>query len=183
MGNKTTKKEFAPVIAVLFIAFNIKPERETVAVWYDALKDIPIEILKSGTERMIAQHEGYLYIATLRKFCGTEIEVPPESVILADIRRAVSSYGIYENPSFEHQISHAVAEDIGWVPLCNSLEEELGDKVHWKYKAIAEEFMNCVKTGEEFRLSELKGLFELQGRGEAGKLSEFIVVPEEEDWS
>jgi len=162
--------DFASIMAVISKAFDISYDQATVDVWYSSLKDIPIDVLKAGSKRMIAQYEGRPKIATLRRFCGSEVEIPSESEIMEDLRKAVLDYGVYENPEFKHKITHAIVEELGWKAVCDTPEIDLPDKIHWRYTAVAEEFRSCQITGKEFRLSEIKGIFALnEGKVEETK--------------
>ena len=162
------KVEFRKCMVVLFTAYNREISKEVADVYYGYIKNFTIEELKFAIDDVIKKEKFFPSISTLLD--SMVDDGVDESMIRADILKAISGFGRYKSPKFNHQISQAISEDIGWETMCNMSIEDLGTTIHFRYEKTHNAWINAKKNGTEFLTSPIKALFEVRnGRGNGFK--------------
>ncbi len=166
--------DFAEMIGVLLSAYGKQVDEKRIKVYYEYLSDIPTDTLKNAVNTAVRTEEFFPSIATLRRIAVENLnDVPSEAEVMADLRQTISKYGIYESPKFQHDITHAIAEEIGWNTICNMNENKLSDTIHFRYKPIAHQYKQAKIDGREFPTTRLQGLYEMNNKriGHTGAVS------------
>jgi hypothetical protein len=164
------RKPFREGMAMLFTIFRQPIDTALADSYYLLLKDYSEEDFKRTVVEAGKTLKFFPSVAELIDILNGEecSEVEAKT----DIIKAISRYGSYSTPKFKFQISHAIAEDIGWLNMCTMKEEELGRLIHFKYKNILEQWKRCKRDNTEFILPTLKG--RLTPHGQCESLSEVL---------
>lgn len=114
------KQKFTMAIGALFLAFHIQGSRELFEVWWQALKDIPIEDIQQSVLKVIqTEADSYKPVpGRIRKevFGGSE----PRAMAAWDkLNRAIANVGSYRDPQFtDPKIPAIVNQHGGWARIC-----------------------------------------------------------------
>jgi hypothetical protein len=163
-------KQFRKAMAMLFVAFGKPIDTDLSDTYYLFFEKYEEQTFKQGVVKCVENDKFFPKVADLLNYMIQDEAL--ECDIRADILRAVGKYGIYSVPSFKYQISHAIAEDIGWVTLCMMKPDELNNLIHFKYDPILSEWRNCQKEGREFLLPSMKCLLSDGRRGGFKKIGD-----------
>lgn len=121
------RKEFAAALAVLEAGVGQSLTAEQAEVWFDVLKDLPPDALKTAVRRYLSQSEypGLPPVGKLRKLAVEAVNGLPLTAAEAweRVRYAIRRWGFYGPAeafrSFDDLTRRAV-QAIGWETLCNS---------------------------------------------------------------
>ena len=137
---KEDRKEFATLMAGLksnYSNWNFDLEdKAMLRFWYESLSDIPMQVLKVGIHKLIAQEEFYPNIAKIRKTCAEVINGPEidETEAWGMVQRAIRNYGYARVnealTSLPVEVVHAIQAMGGWAELCASENIE-ADRAHF----------------------------------------------------
>ena len=157
------RKKFREIMALLFTTFRQSIDPQLADSYYFFLKEYSLEDVRKAVVSLIKTEKFFPSVSQIiGEIVGEECS---EMEMKQDVIDAIQTYGSYKSPQFKYQISHAIADDIGWMNMCNMREKELGDLLHFKYKNVSEEWKKCKQLGEEFILPAVKGRHELRGGG------------------
>lgn len=115
-------------------------DKNMLLFWYENLSDIPMEILKVGIRKLIAQEEFYPNIAKIRKACAEIINGPEldETDAWGMVQRTIRNYGYARVnealASLPVEVVQAIQAMGGWAELCASENIE-ADRAHF-YKTM-----------------------------------------------
>ena len=126
------KNEFAAIAAALqtyYPRFNLLPNREAMALWFQELSDIPAETLTAALRKWVSTEQWPPTIADLRGLCTslTQGEVPDWGEAWAEVTKAVRRYGWARPDEALASLSPAIrtaASRIGWMQICESENPE-----------------------------------------------------------
>jgi len=159
------RHEYAEMIGVLLAAYGKQIDENTVNVYFEYLKDIPTGTLKNAVNTAIRTEEFFPSVATLRRIAvENQNNVPTEAEVMADLRQAIKEYGIYESPKFLNDVTHAIAEEVGWNAICNMDEIRMQETIHFRYKPVANQYKHAKIDGSEFPTTRLQGLHEMNNK-------------------
>lgn len=166
--DKQLRIEFATLMAGLKSnypnwCFDLQ-DKAMLRFWYDSLIDIPMDVLKVGIHKLIAQEEFYPNIAKIRKACAEVINGPgvDETEAWGLVKRAIRNYG-YSRPdeayaSLPIEVVQAIQSMGGWLEICSSENDE-ADRAHFyrSMKAInkRKEDSNVLSIGVHEQMSLL----------------------------
>lgn len=111
-------------------------DKNMLRFWYESLSDIPMNVLKVGIHKLIAQEEFYPNIAKIRKACAEVINGPEidETDAWGMVQRAIRNYGYARVnealASLPEEVVQAIKAMGGWAELCASENLE-ADRAHF----------------------------------------------------
>lgn len=142
-----TKEEFGRIAAYMRGAYsgkNFLPDKASVAVWYEELKDLDAETLFLAVKKHTATSKFPPSIAELREAAAeiTHGEVPEWADGWEEVRQAMRFYGSYRPEEALRSmtpITRQAVERLGFAELCAS-ENEGVDRANFRmiYERIAE---------------------------------------------
>lgn len=126
------KTEFATIAAALqtyYPRFNLLPNREAMALWYQELSDINAETLTTALRKWVCTEQWPPTIADLRSLCTnlTEGELPDWGEAWEEVTQAVRRFGWTRPDKAFASMSpqtRAAARRIGWMSICESENPE-----------------------------------------------------------
>ncbi len=131
--------EFRQVIAMLITAYSKFELSSSAAIklWYEMLKDIDFEIMKSAVMKHVADSPYPPTIASLRKL-STEIKYPHIQAITGadawgEVTRAIRNHGYYDELGAMEsmsEITRKIVSRFGFKNLCVS-ENLIADRAHF----------------------------------------------------
>lgn len=116
-----TKAEALRLAAVLKAAWpREKVGSDTLQVYAQYLQDVPFEAAKAATDRLICSRKWFPTIAEIRaELAEAECAALPDpEVAWGEVLRAISRYGSYRTPEFEHPELAAAVDSLGWRNIC-----------------------------------------------------------------
>jgi hypothetical protein len=142
-----TKEEFGKIAAYMRGAYsgkNFLPDKASVAVWYEEMKDLDAETLFLAVKKYTATSRFPPSIAELREAAAeiTHGEIPAWADGWEEVRHAMRFYGSYrpeEALQSMTPITRRAVERLGFTELCAS-ENEAVDRANFRmiYEQIAE---------------------------------------------
>jgi hypothetical protein len=126
------KNEFAAIAAALqtyYPRFNLLPNRESMALWFQELSDIPAETLTAALRKWVSTEKWPPTIADLRGLCTNMVqgELPDWGEAWAEVTQAVRRYGWARPDDALASMSpqtRTAASRIGWLSICESENPE-----------------------------------------------------------
>lgn len=99
---------------------------DLVEVWAEFMRDITAA---EGVEAMrthVAESRFFPTVADIRQAVAQKrVGAVDIARAWAEVRRAISFYGRNKSPVFSHPAIESAVNALGWVELCNSLEEDM----------------------------------------------------------
>ena len=122
------KTQFSKLLKGLKGAYtspNSLPDKESIAVWYEMLKDIPYEVLSLSVQMHIATSQYPPTIAEIRSGCADILtaELDHWTGAWSKVLDAVSKYGLTTGREAMEQFDEITAEAVrrvGYWAICNS---------------------------------------------------------------
>ena len=122
------RQQFATWAAALqtyYPRFNLLPNPEAMSLWYDDLKDIPVEVLTASLKKWVATEKWPPTIADLRAGANELVSgaLPDWGDGWMEVRKAVSRWGYMQKEEALKGMSPATrqaVERIGWQAICES---------------------------------------------------------------
>lgn len=126
------KKEFsiwASALRTYFPRYNLLPNPEALALWYQELKDLPYEVASAALRKWVGQEKWPPSIAEIRSYAGELINgpAPDWGDGWQEVARAVRRYGWCREKEAMDSLSPSArmaAERIGWRSICESENPE-----------------------------------------------------------
>lgn len=119
-------------ITLLFGAYGHSQDKQRIAIYCKALKDIPERLLFSVVEKTMLECKFLPSIAELAEACKSitatvtgEKLVPDWGEAWAEIDKAMQRTQWGKNPEFSHEAIADTVEQYGWQTLQNSLASEM----------------------------------------------------------
>lgn len=116
-----TKAETARLLAILQGAYprqEIQPE--TLEAYSAMLSDLTYEAASSALKRILATSKWFPTIAEIRAETAEDFldSLPDPAIAWGEVLRAISRFGSYRTPEFEHYEIAAAVEAVGWQAIC-----------------------------------------------------------------
>ena len=134
-----TPQQAGVVLDALVAAFpRTMMSEETVRMYARFLVDFEIEHAVAAVAKWIAREQRFPQISELRESCAAAAgNGPPDADrAFAEVMRAVSKYGQYQEPRFTHSAIRQAVESITWREIClsehaPSLRRRFGHERTW----------------------------------------------------
>ena len=128
--NETTFAMMASIINKTYPKDNILPDGETMAIWYEFLKDIPDEIGLAAVRDWVANNIWPPHISDIREYAAKNAlgEVPDWGKAWETVIKAVGSYGSYnELEALESldDITRECVKNLGFRSICMAEEDRI----------------------------------------------------------
>ncbi len=126
-----TQQEFTNVAVYLKAAYpasNFLPTRETIAVWYEDLKDLDGQVCTKAMKEYVRNNDFPPSIAGIRRICMAEVNgfAKPWDKAWGEVMAAVSKYGTYGSleamESFDEITKKSVKAVGGFYAICTTNE-------------------------------------------------------------
>ena len=170
--------EFKKIVDVLGNAFAPGMTKEQSEAYYSFLKKYEYQLVAESVAELIKTREG-AFIPPIGEIIAMIVNkttpLPDETFVKEDILKAIRDYGVYSDPIFEHPVSQAVVEDMGWGVACGMEEAEFINAVHFRYERAARQWIDCAKTGREFPINEIQGIFSRRTGTKTKSLKESVA--------
>ena len=148
-------KSFIVLLGTLSVAYGENISTERARIYYDCLKDIPLDILKEGIYSLLKTrvYPKFPTIGEIRDKCLGENDEEQEAAALKAWQTAITRYHGNGDPQLNETITLAFG---GWDKFDEtSLENEISDRYH---------FMKCFKV-----IAKSKAKDKLLGEGRDDK--------------
>jgi len=158
------KTHFKAEYSKLVIAYSKEVPTPLMQIYWQGFKGLSDADFTHIVDCAISTCEFFPTVAKLNEVMELNLElIPTESDVMNDMWSAIKNSGAYESPEFKYPVTNALAEELGWKNICNSTDSQVVDMVHFRYKGIANNYSNSVRTGKGFAVNKIKGIFEETG--------------------
>lgn len=164
---------------------NSEVTKQTVAVYYRLLSDIPVDELQTIVDQCLHECRFLPTIAELRErhrdLVGGGLAIETAAEQWGQVVKAMREVGNWGNPNFTNPITAKVVSAMGWRDLCAS-ENPMADRAHFlkMYQAIADRQEKIGRlTPASRQLAEQRG--GLKPIHEILQLAEWKVAGEDEE--
>lgn len=157
------EKDIAGIVALIGAAYpNFNPTEHTVEVYFETLRDIPADLLKTAALKSIAE-PGRKFAPSVGELRGAvgEIQravsgVPSSYQAWQEVMQAMLEVGSYRTPEFSHPLIAETVRVMGWKNLCLS-ENAVADRARFiqAYEQLAERADN-----DAMMLPQVRGYIE-----------------------
>lgn len=161
---------WAKALKTFYPRETLLPTGDAMEIWYQRLKDIPVDVAMSMLQKWVETEKWPPTIAEVRNLCA-EIQngkLPDWSDAWAEVTKAISRYGLQgEEEAYASMspMTRTAVSKIGWRGICLS---ENTDVIRGQFRQV---FQICVnREVEDRQLSpELKAVISglLEGKGAA----------------
>jgi len=161
------EKDIAGIVALIGAAYpNFAPTEHTVEVYYQTLRDIPPDLLKTATLDCIAE-AGRKFAPSVGELRGAVADIqravsgmPGSYQAWEEVRRAMVDIGFYHQPEFSHPLIADTVRTLGWRNLCLS-ENQVADRARFiqAYEQLQQRAEN-----DAMMLPEVRGYIEVHGK-------------------
>jgi hypothetical protein len=119
----------AAAIKTYYPRFTIFPNQEAMSLWYDALKDLPIDVLSAAVKKWAVTEKWPPTIAELREKCSEIVdgERPDWGTGWQEVQKAIRFYGYMRSQEALASMSPVTREAvrrIGFQAICESENPE-----------------------------------------------------------
>ena len=129
-----SERDVAEIVAIISAAYpNFNPTKHTVEVYYQTLKDIPTDLLRSATLQAISEN-GRKFAPSVGELRGTVADIqravsgtPTSYQAWQEVQRQMVETGSYGEPEWSHPLVAETVRVLGWRNLCLS-EHQVADR-------------------------------------------------------
>lgn len=157
---KMTKQEFMKIVSAIqnyYPRAVIFPTKESIALWYEELKDLTYEQLVTALRRHVATSKWSPTIAELREQC-VEIEIPVNDwgVAWEELQRAIHNWGWTREKEAMESMSKLTRETVkrlGYQTLCES-QDGMADRANFRniYEQVKSAYKDNQQVQESLRI-------------------------------
>ena len=127
-----SNKEFtiwAAALQTYYPRFNLLPNKQAMSLWFDALKDLPAEVLTAALKKWTVTEKWPPTIAELREKCDEIVngDRPDWGSAWGEVQRAIRRWGymqIEEAMNSMSPVTREAVRRIGWQNICESENPE-----------------------------------------------------------
>lgn len=164
------RKQFREVMVLLFSSYGKQPDPMVADSYYNFLKHLDLDTFKQAIDNLIRTCQFFPSVSQiLDEVVNDGID---ESMIRADIIKAIRDCGSYKTPTFNHDISKAIVNDLGWGNICRMNMEDLNNQIHYRFVPTHKNWLESRKNGVEFLPSPYKALLSTKRGGGFKKLGD-----------
>lgn len=135
MNTIETEIEIGKLITALALMYPaVQIGEQTITVYVNALKDVPLNALSAAVEQAGSEAEFFPSVAEIRKrvfqITSPLAENPNGMAKWGEVKAEMRRSGFYRVPKFEDPLVARVVRALGWQELCSSENEE-ADRAHF----------------------------------------------------